>query len=76
MVAPYICRRWLGSQRAGARGRFLLSINDRPEVRECFAAFRVQPIETTWTIGTRETRTGKVGELLISNFETAPIAPS
>lgn len=52
----------------GARGKFLLSINDRPEVRAIFAAFEIRAVETTWTIGTKETRAGRVGELLISNF--------
>ncbi len=59
----------LAGQLAAARGKFLLSINDTPGARECFAAFQVRPVETTWTIGTAETRKGKVGELLISNFE-------
>lgn len=58
----------LAEQLAAARGKFLLSINDTPGARECFAAFRVREVETTWTIGTKETRAGKVGELLISNF--------
>lgn len=52
----------------GARAKFLLSINDTPEVREIFAAFSMRAVETTWTIGTKETRAGRVGELLISNF--------
>lgn len=59
----------LAAQLASARGQFILSINDKPAVRECFAAFRIRPIDTTWTIGTKETRAGKVGELLISNFD-------
>lgn len=58
----------LAEQLAAARGKFLLSINDTPGARECFAAFQVREVDTTWTIGTKETRAGKVGELLISNF--------
>lgn len=54
---------------AGARGKFVLSINDTPEVREIFAAFELKPIQTTWTIGTKMRGDAqKVGELLISNF--------
>lgn len=53
---------------AGARGKFILSLNDRPEVREIFAAFEMREMETTYTIGTVDTRAGRVGELLISNF--------
>jgi len=54
---------------AGARGKFLLSINDVPAVREIFAAFTIRDIETTWTMATAATGSGKrVNELLISNF--------
>lgn len=54
---------------AGARGKFLLSINDAPAVREIFSAFHIRDIETTWTISTAATGSGKrVNELLISNF--------
>ena len=53
---------------ATARGKFILSLNDTPEVRNTFAQFTIQSIETNWTIGTAATRAGKVSELLISNF--------
>lgn len=58
----------LAAQLAGARGKFLLSLNDRPEVRECFAAFQIQSIDTTWTIG----GAARAGELLISNVPIDP----
>jgi DNA adenine methylase len=51
-----------------ARGKFLLSINDTPEVREIFSAFEIRDIETTWTISSEAK---KVNELIISNF--APV---
>lgn len=53
---------------AGIRGRFLLSINDTVEVRDCFAAFNLVPIETTYTIVTANGGSKRAGELLISNF--------
>jgi DNA adenine methylase len=57
---------------AGARGKFLLSINDTPAVREIFSAFEIRDIETTWTMATATTGAGKrVNELLISNFAPA-----
>lgn len=59
----------LAEQLGRARGKFLLSINDTPEVRDTFASFVMRPIETTYTIATAATGGGKcVGELLISNF--------
>jgi DNA adenine methylase len=52
-----------------ARGRFLLSLNDRPEVRQCFAAFRIEAVPTTYTLSTAHGGAKPVGEVLISNFE-------
>lgn len=35
---------------AGLKGRFVLSINDRPEVRETFKAFAFESVDCTYTI--------------------------
>ena len=45
------------------KGRFILSINDRPEVRALFAGFDIQEVTTLYSA--RSNR--RVGELLISN---------
>ena len=50
---------------AGIEGRFVLSLNDRPEVRETFRAFDLEAVETTYTANAKAAR--KAGELLISN---------
>lgn len=51
---------------ASIKGRFLLSINDEPEVRETFRRFKLRPVTTTYTL--RAKGKGKpAGELLISN---------
>ncbi|MDF3856656.1 hypothetical protein [Paracoccus pantotrophus] len=53
---------------AGIRGRFILSLNDRPEVRETFAGFALTEVRTTYTIsGQRNDPAGGRAELLISN---------
>ena len=53
---------------AGIRGRFILSLNDVPEVREIFAAFHLTEVRTTYTIsGKRSDPAGGRAELLISN---------
>jgi DNA adenine methylase len=49
------------------KGRFILSINDVPEIREIFAAFKIEMVQTTYSLS-RHNRT-KVGELIISNYE-------
>ena len=46
------------------RGRFILSLNDRPEVRELFRGFEIEQVETRYSANARSTR--RVGELLIS----------
>ena len=48
----------------GIRGRFLLSLNDRPEVRKLFAGFERECVRVRYTMG-REQRLA--AELLISN---------
>lgn len=61
---------------AGIAGRFVLSINDTPEVREIFAAFDQAPVSLTYTIGAGAPK--GVGELVITPREMLrhPRAPS
>lgn len=35
---------------AGLKGRFILSLNDHPKVRELFARFRIEGVETTYQV--------------------------
>lgn len=51
------------------RGKFLMSINDRPEARACFAGFHQLEVTTTYSIATAAIGAQKgVRELLISNY--------
>lgn len=50
-----------------ARGDFILSINDTPEIREIFSPFVQLPVETTYTLA--KASTSKAGELIISNLD-------
>ena len=47
------------------KGRFLLSINDHPDVRSIFAGFDFEEVETTYQVGGMD-RAKRVGELIIS----------
>lgn len=58
----------MADQLATIQGRFVMSINDVPRVRETFAAFQFMEVETTYTIGKTTASRAKRGELLISNF--------
>jgi DNA adenine methylase len=50
----------------GIKGKFLLSINDRPEVRQIFSAFSIIPITVSYSL---HRRAGKHNtELLIKNY--------
>lgn len=52
----------------GARGKMILSINDRPEVREIFGGLTQQTVETTYHIGTKTGGARRAGELIVTNF--------
>lgn len=50
----------------GISGKFIMSINDTPEIREIFSPFRIQPVETNYSVGGKSQ---KAAELLVMNFE-------
>jgi DNA adenine methylase len=51
---------------ATIKGRFLLSLNDHPEVRRIFSHFDLAAVETTYSIGGPARPSGRARELLIS----------
>lgn len=52
---------------AGLKGRFLLSINDRPEARALFSGCHIVPVQTAYTVSGKGS--AKVApELLVSNY--------
>lgn len=62
----------MAAQLAGIKGKFLLSINDTPEIREIFAGFQQLPVRTTYSISAKATGKAKeVGELIIANVPLA-----
>lgn len=65
----------LADQLRHARGRFLLSINDVPEVREIFDWAELAPVRTTYSVARGAAQTGR-GELLISNFPLSADPPA
>lgn len=50
------------------QGRFILSINDVPEIREIFVAFHIEAVTTTYGIASRTGDSTNRAELLISNW--------
>ena len=55
------------------QGRFILTLNDMPEVRRTFRAFDIEPVQTTYTLAGGD-KAAKAGELIISGggFPGAP----
>lgn len=58
----------MAEQLAGIAGKFVMSINDTPFIRETFAGFDIQEVDVTWMLATAQTGAGKrVTELIIRN---------
>lgn len=51
----------------GLRGKFILSLNDTPGVRETFAAFRIEAVKTRYSVSAAGNQA--VGEVLVTNFK-------
>lgn len=58
----------MAEQLRSIEGAFLLSINDRPEIREAFAGFLIDEVRLSYSVS-RAGGQGKVGELIIGNRE-------
>lgn len=50
------------------KGMFILSLNDRPEVRQVFSEYNIYPVSTTYTLA-RGGHKKQVGEVLITNVK-------
>jgi len=51
---------------AGIKSRFILSINDHPDIREVFRLFQINPVSLKYTVARGKQTNGR--ELLVSNF--------
>ncbi len=56
----------LASQLSNIKGKFLLSLNDTPEVREIFSGFIIDSVSVTYSCSSKPT---KAKEVLIRNYE-------
>lgn len=57
----------LADQLRQIEGRFLMSINDVPEIRDLFSWARIDPVATTYTVGNHANRSDARAELLIAS---------
>ena len=56
----------LAGQLKNIKGKFILSINDHPDMRETFGAFNIKPVSLKYTTGVGEATNGK--ELIVTNY--------
>jgi len=59
----------LAEQLGGIKGKFLLSLNDTPGVRETFHGFHIESVKTRYTVSAKTSGKKEVGEVLISNYK-------
>lgn len=59
----------MADQLGAIAGKFIMSINDAPEIRETFRAFHVMEVQTTYTIA--DSAAQKVNELIFTNVDPA-----
>lgn len=59
----------MAEQLRGLQGRFLLSINDVPEIVDLFAWANIEAVTTTYTVGAHSGRSAPRSELLIASPE-------
>lgn len=52
---------------SGLKGKFIMSLNDTPEVREIFKGFYIDSVQTKYSVGVGKAK--KVGEVLIYNYK-------
>lgn len=52
----------------GLSGRFLMSINDTPEIRAIFSDFVIEEVKTTYSVGLKAGEKGGAAELIVSNL--------
>lgn len=57
----------LADQLAGLQGRFLMSINDVPDIRRLFSWASIEAVTTTYTVGNHAGRSAARAELLIAS---------
>ncbi len=57
----------LAEQLAGIKGRFIMSINDAPEIRKLYGRFEMRTVPTRYSLGNAD-RAGAIRELLVMNF--------
>lgn len=57
----------LASRLSQIQGRFVLSLNDTPEVRAIFAGFAIEAVDVAYSISREAHARGKRGEILVSN---------
>lgn len=67
----------MADQLGRIKGRFLLSLNDHPDVREIFSRFHMTEVRTTYSIGSKKTveEAGRSELIILGGFERPAALP-
>lgn len=50
------------------KGKFILTINDHPQVREWYKGFNIKEVQVNYSVSKEKTARGKYNELIITNY--------
>lgn len=64
----------LGDRLANLKGKFILTLNDRPEVRQTFGRFHLKPIDLAYSAARSNGQ--RYSELLITNYTVSAARPT
>lgn len=62
---------WIGGKR-GLAGKAVLSINDHPDVRRCFAGFQIEEVPITYQVAGGGKDSGTMLHLVLSEAQLHP----
>lgn len=57
----------IAEQLSGIKGRFVMSLNDKPEVRDIFKGFCIETVDVTYSISRKTMGRGRRTEVVIAN---------
>lgn len=68
MPFPWEQYELMAAKLASIKGKAVVSINDHPDIRECFKAFDMEALKLDYTVGGGANRVER-GELIIYNWD-------
>lgn len=51
------------------KGKMMISLNDHPDIRECFKDLHIETVGIEYSLGSRYGSSAERGELVITNYD-------